>query len=151
MTQIFFFVNLKCHFCLDCQVKRIKQILLILNIWLFSWPSFHGAEKVSYSPVDCGTHDDDTNFTFSFFLLKMLLLSKILIQKNKQMLLILNIQLFCFYSVLKDHIKIQKENRMFQMWLMTLIFTHKYTQFRVKDRVTITGSFINHTVHIYMT
>ena len=32
---------------------------------------------------------------------------------------------------------------------MTLIFTHKYTQFHVKDRVTSTGSFINHTVHIY--
>ena len=80
----------------------------------------------------------------------MLLLSKILIQKNKQMLLILNIQLFCFYSVLKDHIKIRKENRLFQMWLMTLIFTHKYTQFHVKDRVTSTGSVINHTVHTYI-
>ena len=60
MTQIFFFffVDLKCHFCLDCQVKRIKDFAYL------EYMTFYSAEKVSYSSADCGTYDDDTNFPF---------------------------------------------------------------------------------------
>ena len=154
MTHFFSFCWLEMLLFSKILSGKNKQVLLILDIRLFCSQTFHGLKKVSYLPPDCCGCDDDkksiNHFVHFVVDLKCYFCLKYWVKRINRCCS--SWMFFCFHLFslsFQGLYNEQKEKRLFWKLLMTRQFTDKGTQFHVKDRLTSTGSCINHTASPY--